>query len=145
MPLHQFLFAIRFIHDITVQSAIGCVFEGGRGVNLSMDHHRWAPYENLFTDLDGGRGSRLFQSSGGGMRGQHTAAGETCWNIRGKMSLPWSKGFGPDQINIVGLPVTNQPDLKPGGRWQEKCVPGQLQPADLHAAMLARRLAAGGR
>ena len=140
----NFFIATQFIHDITVQSAIGCVFAGGRGINLSMDHHRWAPYENLFTDLDGGLGSRLFQSSGGGMRGQHTAAGETFWNIRCKTPLPWPKSFGPDQINIVGLPVTNQPVLNPDGRWQENILPGQLQPADLHAAMLARRLAAGG-
>lgn len=58
--------AVPFIHDVTVQSAIGCVFAAGRGVNLSLDHHRWAPYENLFTDIDAGLGNRLFQSSGGG-------------------------------------------------------------------------------
>ena len=141
----NFFIATIFIHDITVQSAIGCVFAGGRGINLSMDHHRWAPYENLFTDLDGGQGSRLFQSSGGGMRGQHSAAGETFWNIRGKTPLSWPKNFGPDQINIVGLSVTNHPTLNLDGRWQENFMPGQLQPADLHSAMLARRLATGGR
>lgn len=134
-----------FIHDVTVQSAIGCVFAGGRGINFCMDHHRWASYENLFTDIDAGIGSRLFLSSGGTIRGQHSGAGETFWNIRGKTPLPWPKNFGPDQINIVGLPLTNQPALNSDGRWQENFPPGHLQPADLHAAMLARRLAAGGR
>jgi len=43
------------------------------------------------------------------------------------------------------LPLTNQPALNLDGRWLERFPPGQLEPADLYAAMLARRLAAGGR
>ncbi|HID21263.1 MAG TPA: hypothetical protein EYP14_02545, partial [Planctomycetaceae bacterium] len=53
----DFAIQTRFIHDLTVQSAVGCVFACGRGVDLCFDHHRWAPYENLFTDIDAGRGS----------------------------------------------------------------------------------------
>jgi len=134
----------QFIHDLTVQSAVGCVFAGGRAVSLCMDHHRWAPYENLYTDIDAGQGGRLFKSSGGGQRGLHTAAGATFWNIRARTTVPWPKDFGPDDINLIGLPIQGLPALEANGRWLEQVPPGQLQPADLHAAMLAHRLGASG-
>ena len=136
----NFAILTEFIHDVTVQSAMGCVFAGGHAVNLDMDHHRWASYENLFTDIDAGSGKRLFQSSGGGQRGMHTAAGETFWNIRSESTIPWPKDFGPDLINIIGLPISDPQILDPNGRWLEIFSPGQLQPRDLHAAMLAKRL-----
>jgi ribosomal protein L21E len=138
----NFAVQTEFIHDITVQSALGCVFAGGRAENLDMDHHRWASYENLFTDIDAGLGKRLFQSSGGGERGMHSAAGETFWNIRSRTLVPWPKGFGPDFINLIGLPMRDPQILDVKGRWLETIPPGQVQPADLHAAMLAKRLAA---
>ncbi len=138
----NFAVECQFIHDVTVQSAMGCVFAGGHAVNLCMDHHRWASYENLFTDIDAGLGKRLFQSSGGGQRGMHTAAGETFWNIRAQTRMPWPKDFGPDAINLIGLPMSDPQILDANGRWLENFSPGSLQPADLHAAMLAKRLAA---
>ena len=137
----NFSIETEFIHDLTVQSAIGSVFASGRAVNLCMDHHCWASYENLFTDIDAGWGKRLFASGGGSNRGLHTAAGATFWNLRGRASVAWPKGFGPDGINLIGLPISNAPALNPAGRWLEKFAPGQLEPADLHAAMLAKRLA----
>ena len=137
----NFAIQTEFIHDITVQSAMGCVFASGRAVNLDMDHHRWASYENLFTDIDAGLGKRLFQSSGGGQRGLHTGAGETFWNIRSSSLVPWPTDFGPDLINIIGLPMSDPQTLDANGRWLENFSPGQLQPRDLHAAMLAKRLA----
>lgn len=129
-----------FIHDLTVQSALGCVFANGRAVNLCMDHHCWASYENLFTDIDAGAGNRLFHCGGGSDRGLHTAAGATFWNIRGRATETWPKGFGPEQMNLIGLPIRDPQVLDMNGRWLEKIAPGQLQPADLHAAMLAKRL-----
>lgn len=138
----HFAIETQFVHDVTVQSAMGCVFASGRAVNLNMDHHCWASYENLFTDIDAGMGTRLFESSGGGNRGQHTATGETFWNIRARVTGTWPKGFGPDAINLIGIPVSGPRILDDKGRWLETIPPGQLQPADLHSAMLARRLGA---
>lgn len=133
---------VNFIHDLTVQSAIGSVFASGRAPNLAMDHHRWAPYENLFTDIDAGEGSRLFESSGGGNRGLHTAAGATFWNIRARRPSAWPENFGPDQINIIGVAISAPRSVDPEGRWHEDIAPDHLEPRDLHAAMAARRLSA---
>ena len=44
-------------------------------------------------------------------------------------------------INIIGLPMSDPQMLDANGRWLENFSPGSLQPADLHAAMLAKRLA----
>jgi hypothetical protein len=48
--------------------------------------------------------------------------------------------FGPDSLNIVGV-RTSKPAIKDSaGKWFEAIPPEELQPADLHAAQLARRL-----
>lgn len=134
-----FDFQTQFIHDLTVQSAHGCVFCSGRAVNLNLDHHRWAPYENLFTDIDAGDGRRLFASSGGGMRGLHCAAGGTFWNIRTREATAWPNGFA-DDINIVAVNVKSPAQRNPTGRWHEWIRPGEVQPPNLHRAMLEKRL-----
>ena len=142
----DFSIQTRFIHDLTVQSAIGCVFSRGKAIDLNMDHHRWAPYENLFTDIDAGKGTRLFASSGGGMRGNHSAAGATFWNIRAQRAAAWPK-WGVDAINIVAVPIIAA-DKPAGplpeptasqGRWLEPIEPGKIEPANLYEAMKARR------
>ncbi|WP_460168175.1 glycosyl hydrolase family 28-related protein [Thermostilla marina] len=136
-----------FIHDLTVQSAIGCVYAHGKAVDLSMDHHRWAPYENLYTDIDAGKGNRLFASSGGGMRGNHTAGGETFWGIRTAKPVRWPTNLGIDAINIVGIEVADAERAVPEnpkptdlfGRWLESCPADQIVPRNLYEAMRARR------
>lgn len=142
----DFQFNTRFIHDLTVQSSIGCVFCSGRGIDLCFDHHRWAPYENLFTDIDAGTGRRLFASSGGGMRGNHTAGGETFWCIRTQQPVRWPKSLGIDAINLVGINVSDAAEAVPTlplateltGRWCEAIPPEKIEPKNLHKAMHQR-------
>ena len=136
----DFSVATQFIHDLTVERAVGCVFATGYAVNLSMDHHRSAPYENLFTDIDGGEGGRLFASSGGLNRGHHTAAGATFWNIRAKRHTGWPSSLGIDAINVVAIPTDSSSILDPEGRWMETIPPGQIHPANLYHAMRQKRL-----
>jgi ribosomal protein L21E len=136
----NFTIETQFIHDLTVQSAMGCVYCCGQAVNLCIDHHRWAPYENLFTDIDAGEGTRLFSSSGGGNRGAHTAAGATFWNIRTRQPASGVRSLGIDAINIVGVNLREPKESLSRGLWFEAIPPGQVRPANLHAAMLRRRL-----
>lgn len=136
----NFAIETRFIHDLTVQSSIGCVFEKGSALNLNMDHHRWAPYENLFTDLDAGRGTRLFASSGGGMRGHHTAAGATFWNIRAEKPTGWPSRLGIEDINVIAVQPKGSSMRDQDGRWYEAIPPERMHPANLYRAMLERRL-----
>jgi hypothetical protein len=83
--LANFQFETRFMHDITVtRGSAGNVAASGRGVDICFDHHRYAPHANLFTDIDLGEGSRMFQSGGGAALGRHSAAWETFWCIRAR-------------------------------------------------------------
>jgi hypothetical protein len=132
----------RFIHDLTVQSAIGSVFASGRAPDLAIDHHRWAPYENLFTHIDAGEGTRLFESSGGGNRGLHTAAGATFWNIRTKRRPAWPSHLGPDQIQVVAVALNAPESTSSEGRWFENIPATEIIPQDLHSAMAAAARAA---
>jgi len=138
----NFTIETQFIHDLTVQSASGSVFSSGQATNLAIDHHRWAPYENLFTDIDGGEGTRLFRSSGDPIRGDHSGAGATFWNIRTRQPVDWPKDIAA-MTNAVGLNTAGAPEFDPEGQWFEAIPAGELRPANLHKAMLERRLGKG--
>lgn len=132
----------RFIHDITVSGfCAGNVIESGRGADLSLDHHRYAPYENLFTDLDAGAGTRLWKCGGGAALGKHCGARGTFWNIRSAKPLAYPPAdFGPPSMNLVALETAQPSQANPDGKWFEAIKPGAIQPANLRAAQLPRRL-----
>ena len=102
-----------------------------------------APYENLFTDIDAGDGTRLFNSGGSPGTGNHSAAGSTFWNIRSKQEAVWPEDFQMDAMNFVALKMRGKDAKKPDGRWIEAIHlhPGHVVPPDLHLAMLQKRLA----
>lgn len=131
----------KFIHDITVEKSVGNVFSKGKGIDLSLDHHRLGPYENLFTKLDAGIGSRLFMSGGSKDRGKHCGAGATFWNIESKEQQSWPVDFGPERMNWIGLNTREKESLNSDGIWLEKMAPDNLTPKNLHQAQLQRRVA----
>jgi len=128
-----------FIHDLSVQSAVGCVFSKGKGRNLNFDHHRWAPYENLYTEIDAGDGTRLFESSGFPIQGAHTAAGATFWNIHTRRMVNWPQDFGPPEINFVAVRINAPSERSLNGRWFEPYTPGDIQPPNIYVAMAQRQ------
>jgi hypothetical protein len=135
----------RFIHDITVSSfCSGNVISRGRGVDLSLDHHRHAPNENLFTELEAGAGTRLWKCGGGAALGKHCGTRGTFWNIRSASPLNYPPaGFGPPTMNLIGL-FTKQPgETQLDGRWFEAIAPAAVQPQNLHEAQRTKRLAIG--
>ncbi len=140
--LTNFDLRVRFIHDITVSGfCSGNVISRGRGTDLSLDHHRQAPNENLFTELDAGAGTRLWKCGGGAALGKHCGARGTFWNIRSVRALTYPPaGFGPPSMNFVGLQTTQKPETNLEGKWFEVIPPAQLDPQNLHAAQLHRRL-----
>jgi hypothetical protein len=131
----------RFIHDITVSGfCSGNVISAGRGEDLSLDHHRYAPHENLFTDLDAGEGTRLWKCGGGAALGKHCGARGTFWNIRAARPLAYPPAdFGPPSMNLVGLKTSQPSQAEPDGKWFEAITPQGLAPGNLHEAQLQRR------
>ncbi|NUM53302.1 MAG: hypothetical protein HUU46_06640 [Candidatus Hydrogenedentes bacterium] len=142
----RFDFQTPFIHDLTVSNCGGNVFSNGRGVDMSFDHHRRAPHENLFTNVDVGKGTRVWLCGGGADLGAHCGARGTFWNIRAAKSIeaPNDK-FGPWSMNFVGVAMGRKLETNPEGRWFEHTDTGAVLPANLHEAQLARRLGAARR
>jgi hypothetical protein len=138
----DFEFRTRYIHDITVSHhCSGSVCAHGRGMDLALDHHRDAPYENLFTDLDAGAGMRLWKCGGGENLGKHCGARGTFWNIRADSALSYPPAdFGPPSMNLIALETTQASEKSRDGKWFEAIKPAKIQPQDLHAAQLQRRL-----
>jgi len=135
-----FRFNVKFIHDISVSHCAGNVASSGSGVDLCFDHHKRAPYENLFTDIDIGAGSRMYRCGGGRSLGRHCAARGTFWNIRAKRPQSHPGGFGPPSMNLVGV-ATKQRSVKDAkGKWFEAIVPTMLAPQNIHKAQLERRV-----
>lgn len=107
----DFRIETQFEEDLTVEAfANGNVFMRGTGQAINLDHHRNAPYENLFTDLEVGSGARLWKSGGNRDRGPHAGVRETLWNVRHQgpaMALPGAADFdkridrGWPQLNLV--------------------------------------------
>jgi hypothetical protein len=131
-----------YVHDLTVEHASGNVFAQGRGLDLDFDHHKDTPYENLFTDIDCGRGTRIWRCGGGASLGRQSAGWATFWNIRAtRLIEPAPKTWGPGTMNFIGLRTKFPSKLDGSGPWFEAISPKELSPANLHAAQFARRLA----
>lgn len=132
-----------YIHDLTVEHASGNVFAEGSGADLNFDHHKDTPYENLFTAIDCGAGTRVWRHGGGASLGRPCAGRGTFWGIRADRPLaPPPAGWGPSSMNLVGLFTANPSAPPSDGSWFEAFASEPVQPANLHAAQLERRLAA---
>jgi len=139
---HDFDFQTHFIHDFTVTSlSAGNVVKNGRGTDLSLDHHKRAPYENLFCNIHIGRGGDMWRCGGGASLGKHCAARGTFWCIRADRDQSWPPDrFGPPSMNFVGIRTKAPSRTEMKGKWFEAIPPDQLQPPDLHRAQLRLRL-----
>ncbi len=131
----------RFIHDLSVSHCTGNVCSCGRGEDLCFDHHKRAPYENLFTDIDAGAGTHLWRCGGGDALGKNCGARGTFWNIRARKPLAYPPAsFGPWSLNLVAVQGAGPSQTGEKGKWLEAIVPEQLGPQNLHQAQLQRRL-----
>jgi hypothetical protein len=140
----EFRFNTKFIHDLGVSANhAGNVYSNGSGVDLNFDHHRRAPHENLYTNLDVGKGTRMWTCGGGRSLGKHCGARGTFWNIRADMPQNYpATSFGPVSMNLVGI-RSNQPSIKDlGAKWLEVIHPEKLHPQNIHEAQLLFRLMA---
>ena len=128
-----------FIHEFTItHRATGNVLSGPvHAVNLDLDHHRDAPFENLFQDL---AGDVRLQAGGSKCYGPPSGARNTYWAI--DLASPPPPWLGAGAVVVGGLPSSVKEQRGPGA-WIER-VPA-LQPRDLRAAQWRRRQAEAGR
>jgi hypothetical protein len=138
--LSDFRIETEFEDDLTVEAfANGNVFMRGVGERMSLDHHRNAPYENLFTDLDVGDGARLWNSGGDANRGPHAGVRETLWNVRHRGEVPPLPGaLHYDRPVDAGWPLLNLirvPGFEPTSERENTWVwPAPDAPANLYEA-----------
>lgn len=146
--LQDFKVNTKYFHDLTVSSgSVGNVFSRGSGVDLALDHHRRAPYENLFTQIHVGEATRVWVSGGSRGLGLHSASGGTFWNLDSKkrFSLP-DEEFGPPGLIFVGLNAEAPKGVAKTAGWHYESIrPGALQPPNLHEAQLAKRKGSSSR
>lgn len=121
----------QFLHDLSIEwYTHGNVFADGLGVDLNLDHHRGAPFGNLFTNLHLGQGSRAFASSGAHGRGAHSGAHNTYWNLLAENCLTMPANDFGHSLNFAGAQSV-KPCLQP----HESLSQGLMFPANLYRAM----------
>jgi hypothetical protein len=130
----------RFIHDISMERGAGNVASSGSGTDLCFDHHRRAPYDNVFTDIDLGSGARMWKHGGGNALGWPCGAHGTFWNIRSKQAQVYPLKIGSASINLVAVQSHASSEISATGRWFEAISPDRLDPPNLHEAQWIRRL-----
>lgn len=139
-----------WMHDLAVRGTMFAVFSNGKGDNVNLDTHRSAPYATLFSNINLGKGLRVFGTGGHLARGFPAAQYTTYYNIR---SMRWQPlplpgvtmagnctwGYG---INYIGT-WTGTPCP---GYHVENYEMGSLQPPDLYGSMVDRKYSqrAGG-
>jgi hypothetical protein len=101
------------------------------GFQISMDHHRDSPFENLFTRVD--TDANLF-NGGSACAGYPGGARNTFWGHAYPLIPPYWKHI---QSNLVG-PTTVEASLTEDREWIEPIE--DLVPRDLHQAQLNRRM-----
>jgi hypothetical protein len=141
MLITRFDIGKQFVHDVTVDMASsGNVFSSGKAVNMNFDHHRYVPYENLFTDIDVGVGDTLWigsrtTDSGNATGGPPSAARTTVWNVRASNAQAQLPNW--PQLNVIGM--LKYPTQTQGNVWVEQGGAVAISPANLHAAQFALR------
>ena len=135
-------FKTLFIHDLGVSlGSFGNVYSDIKGPDLCMDHHKRAPYSNLFTQIDAGKGTHLWHCGGGKNLGKNSAAYETFWNIKTTQPQKYPpNSFAPPLINIIGINSEEEAVTDKKGKWFEPIPPEKLLPQNLYKAQLAKRL-----
>ena len=137
----DYAIAAQMRHAVTLgHHSSGCAVKrltSPDGRSLSLDHHRDSPIENVFTDIEA---PTDWASGGSWCAGPFSGARSTFWGLSGPLLPPllWSY----IQSNLVGDialgELGTEETFSALGPWYEH-VP-ELEPKDLHAAQLARRL-----
>jgi hypothetical protein len=122
-----------WVHGVTVDHRThGVVFSRLSSPHeLALDHHRDAPFENLFTEVS----AYNFQSGGNLCAGPHAGARHTYWNLAAPMVAPLA--WSATQTHAVGdLSVGEL--LTEDETWFEHLP--LVDPPNLYDAQLAARL-----
>lgn len=131
--------SVRYVHDISVSGTEhGTVVHNTLGYDLNFDHHRSCPYANLWTNIDVGKGTRVFESSGDVTWGPHSCMHSTFHNVQADLRylLP-RDDFGPN-CTFIGLPTDDPSDPDVG--WYVELL-ARPWPANLYDALRSTRAA----
>ena len=134
----RFLLENASVHDTSNSNlGNGNVMSWGKGQRINFDHHRSAAHENLYTQIDVGEVSRIWRSSVT-HSGHYAGAYETFWNIKPTVTTENFRSLVA--MNIINPEVVMSPKATSDwfDLWLEQVK--DLEPLDLHAAQLARRL-----
>lgn len=131
----------KFHHDLSISwYSRGNVFERGAGYDMNLDHHGVMPFQNLFTQIDLGAGSRAYESGGGAGRMPHSGWLNVYWNVQSANFVYPDCDFGGGVLVFVNTPdVASQVGRCSTVGWVYRR--DQALPSNLYLAQRTRRLA----
>ncbi len=148
---HNIRFNTKFHHELGVEhGAHHNVFSSCRGLDMELDHHHLNVHNNLWTDIDVGKGEDIRKNNARQARRKTTAdkdkvsgstRGEVYWNVRTQKPIVWPETMLDNPV--VGLNTGSEIGLDGGGEngyRHETLAPGAVWPPNI---WLAQRRARG--
>ncbi len=129
-----------YMHTISVRNTAGNVFMDGKGIDIDLDCAAHAPYANLFTNIDLGKGLHIWQGSGGPGQGKSSASWNVFWNIRAEKSVDFLPAqYGSSLISLIGCNSSESAIKEKDGKWFEPITPSKIFPQNLFQAQFNLR------
>ena len=134
------VFRLRYLHELGIEHGAAMnVYMNCAGPDLHLDHHQVNVHDNLWTNIDAGSGSALWQNNAHTLLKSRAGSteGEVYWNVRTTNPVPYPE---PQYRNlVVGLHGNEPSSSDPSGAVYESIPPGELVPPNLFDAQLALR------
>lgn len=124
--IHNVLLTGSWHHDINAQGGKNSVWSRITGPAVGIDHHAMGAVENLWTEIDVGRGKAWNRA--GSIR-------ETYWNIRADRDIAYP---APEDRNVIVGGQTSDPTDIGTDYWHETIVPEDLVPENIYLAQMSK-------
>jgi len=124
--IHNVMLTGAWHHDINAQGGKNSVWSRIIGPVIGIDHHAMGAVENLWTDIDVGRGNAWNRAA---------SIRETYWNIRADRDNAYP---APKDRNVIVGGQTSDPTDIGEDYWHETIAPESLTPANLYLAQMEK-------
>ena len=134
------IFHLRFLHELGIEHGAAMnVYMNCAGPDLRLDHHQTDVHDNLWTNIEAGKGGSLWENNAHVILKSRAGSteGEVYWNVRTAHPVPYPE---PKYHNlVVGLSGAEPSSRDEGGAVYESIPPASLMPSNLFDAQLALR------
>lgn len=127
-------FKVQFYHELGIEhGAHANVYSECVGPDVALDHHQTNVFGNLWTEINVGKGDRIWQNNSHG-----STMDEVYWNIRAAKPVRYPEAKLKNIV--VGVSGTEAEVHNTNAPWVEVIRPEDITPANIFKAQLEKRI-----